>query len=376
MALYSLQQLLMYIFKCFVIINLALTGTRMISQNRNDQKRLSEIFSSIIIIKIIIFIISTILLLVIIFSIEKFSQDWMVYLISFGIVLGSVLSPLWFFQGIEQMKYITIIQVSVRVFATIFIFILIQNASDYLVLVMINSFNNKGIGFVGLVVSIVMFRIKIVIPEKRMIISILKHGWNIFLSSIWIKFYTTSNTFLLGLFTNNTIVGYYAGADKIRIAFQGMHSTISLSVFPFVSNLVKETYFNFINFNRKLLKLAGAGGFMISLMLFILATPLTDIILGKGFTYSANLLKIISVLPLLISFSNVFGIQTMLPLGFDRSFNKIIGSAALVHIVLLLIFISVYFAEGVAYTVVFTEFVVTISMFTYLKIKRINIFTK
>ncbi len=363
-------------FQMLCDYNFALTGTRMISQNRNDQKKLSEIFSSIIIIKIIIFIISTILLLVIIFSIEKFGQDWMVYLISFGMVLGSVLSPLWFFQGIEQMKYITIIQVSVRVFATIFIFILIQNASDYLVLVMINSSAQIAIGFVGLVVSIVMFRIKIVIPEKRMIISILKHGWNIFLSSIWINFYTTSNTFLLGLFTNNTIVGYYAGADKIRIAFQGMHSTISLSVFPFVSNLVKESYSNFINFNRKLLKLAGAGGFMISLMLFILATPLTDIILGKGFTYSANLLKIISVLPLLISFSNVFGIQTMLPLGFDKSFNKIIGSAALVHIVLLLIFISVYFAEGVAYTVVFTEFVVTISMFTYLKIKRINIFTK
>lgn len=219
-----------------------------------------------------------------------------------------------------------------------------------------------------------MFKIKFVFPGKGMMINILKHGWNIFLSSIWINFYTTSNTFLLGLFTNNTIVGYYAGADKIRIAFQGIQSTLSLSVFPYVSNLVKESYERFINFNKKLLKLSGGGGLIISVLLFVFADSLVDLILGKDFTNSANLLKIISVLPFLISFSNVFGIQTMLPLGFDKSFNKIIGLSSLVHIILLLIFIPVYFAEGVAFTVVFTETIVTISMIIFLRFKKINLF--
>ena len=354
--------------------NFALTGTRLISQNRNDQKKLSEIFSSIIFIKIILFLVTFILFIVIILSIEKFSIDSMVYILSAGMVLGSVLSPLWFFQGIEKMKYITIIQVSVRIVATIFIFLFIQTKSDYLVLVIINSSAQIAIGLIGLVVSIIVFKVKVLIPEKGMMINILKHGWNVFLSSIWINFYTTSNTFLLGLFTNNTIVGYYAGADKIRIAFQGIHSTLSLSVFPFVSNLVKESYEKFINFNRKLLKLSGAGGLIISVLLFVFANPITNLILGKDFKDSSDLLRIISVLPFLISFSNVFGIQTMLPLGFDKSFNKIIGLSALLHIILLFVIIPTYFAEGVAYTVVLTELIVTVSMYIFLRFKKINLF--
>ena len=354
--------------------NFALTGTRMISQNRNDQKKLSEIFSSIILIKITLFLITFVLFVTIIYSVEKFNSDSMVYILSTGMVLGSILSPLWFFQGIEKMKYITIIQVSVRIVATVFIFLLIQTSSDYLVLIIINSSAQITIGLIGLVVSIVMFKIKFVFPGKGMMINILKHGWNIFLSSIWINFYTTSNTFLLGLFTNNTIVGYYAGADKIRIAFQGIQSTLSLSVFPYVSNLVKESYERFINFNKKLLRLSGIGGLIISVLLFVFADSLVDLILGKDFTNSANLLKIISVLPFLISFSNVFGIQTMLPLGFDKSFNKIIGLSSLIHIILLLIIIPVYFAEGVAFTVVFTETIITISMIIFLRFKKINLF--
>ena len=354
--------------------NFALTGTRLISQNRNDQKKLSEIFSSIIFIKIILFLVTFILFIVIILSIEKFSIDSMVYILSAGMVLGSVLSPLWFFQGIEKMKYITIIQVSVRIVATIFIFLFIQAKSDYLVLVIINSSAQIAIGLTGLAVSIIVFKVKVLIPGKGMMINILKHGWNVFLSSIWINFYTTSNTFLLGLFTNNTIVGYYAGADKIRIAFQGIHSTLSLSVFPFVSNLVKESYEKFINFNRKLLKLSGAGGLIISVLLFVFANPITNLILGKDFKDSSDLLRIISVLPFLISFSNVFGIQTMLPLGFDKSFNKIIGLSALLHIILLFVIIPTYFAEGVAYTVVLTELIVTVSMYIFLRFKKINLF--
>ena len=352
-----------------------LTGTRLISQHRNDSQKLSEIFSSIIFIKIIFYIITFLLLVILIYSIERFHEEWLVYLFSSGMVLGSVLSPLWYFQGIEQMKYITMLQVASRTIATIFIFILIQTNSDYLILVIINSSSQLAIGLSGLIVCILKFKIQISFPGSDRIMKLLKEGWNIFLSSISINVYTTSNTFVLGLFASDTVVGYYAAADKIRIAFQGMQSTLSLSVFPFVSKLVKESYSAFINFNRKLLKISVGSGLIVSLILFIYADDLVNIILGKSFSHSTDLLRIISVLPILISFSNVFGIQTMLPLGYDKSFNKIIGFAALVHIILLLIFVPHYLADGVAYTVVITETIVTFFMFVYLRYKKINLFS-
>ena len=78
----------------------------------------------------------------------------------------------------------------------------------------------------------------------------LKNGWNLFLSTVWINLYTTSNVFILGLFAPANVVGYFAAADKIRLAFQGILSTMSQSVFPYVNKLLSESYERFINFNR------------------------------------------------------------------------------------------------------------------------------
>jgi PST family polysaccharide transporter len=313
---------------------------------------------------------------VVVFSLERFILEWQVFLLSSGIVFGSTLFPLWFFQGIEQMKYITILQIAIRVVSIIFIFILIHSSADYIIFVLINSSTQIVIGIAGVMIVILKFKINIFFPGISQIFRILKEGWSIFLSSIWINLYTTSNTFILGLLTNDTTVGYYAAADKLRIAFQGVHSTLSLSVFPFVNQLVKESYENFINFNRGLLKLSGIGGFIVSLILFVFAYDITDLVLGQNFSHSGNLLQIISLLPLIISLSNVFGIQTMLPLGYDKSFNKIIVIAAVIHLPMLFILTTYFMAAGVAYSVVLTETIVTICMFAFLKTKNIDLLSR
>jgi PST family polysaccharide transporter len=354
----------------------SLTGTRLISQNRNDHQNLSRIFSSIVIIRVLLFVLSFVVITVVVFSFERFRLEWPVFLLSTGIVFGNTLFPLWFFQGLEKMKYITILQIAIRTLSIIFIFILIQTSEDYIILVIINSSTQIVIGIAGLMIVILKFKINFLFPRISQIVRILKESWNLFLSSIWINLYTNSNTFILGLLTNNTTVGYYAAADKLRIAFQGVHSTLSLSVFPYVNQLVKESYENFINFNRKLLKLGGIGGFIVSLILFIFAYDITDLVLGQNFSHSGDLLRIISLLPLIISLSNVFGIQTMLPLGYDKSFNIIIVIAAIIHLPMLFILTTYFMATGVAYSAVITETIVTIGMFVFLKIKKIDLLSR
>ncbi|MCZ6704039.1 MAG: oligosaccharide flippase family protein, partial [Ignavibacteria bacterium] len=190
-----------------------------------------------------------------------FKSNWEVYALSYGFVLGGVLFPSWFYQGMEQMKYITTIQVLIRSIVTVLIFILIKEESDYLLLVLINSIAQIMIGIFGVVISLVKFKIKFRLPSFEDIKIQLKSGWYIFQSMIAINIYTTSNTFILGLFASETIVGYYAAADKIRMAFQGIQSVLSQTVFPYVNSLAKESYEKFILFIKRLLKLEFAIGF-------------------------------------------------------------------------------------------------------------------
>jgi len=349
----------------------SLSGTKEISIIRDDKEKLSKTFSAIITIKLLLSIVSFLFFIAIVYFIPFFKNNWEVYVLSYGFVIGGVLFPSWFYQGMEQMKYITIIQVVIRSIVTVLIFILIKEEGDYLLLVLLNSIAQIMIGIFGVVIALVKFKIKFRPPSFNEIKIQLKSGWNLFQSMIAINIYTTSNTFILGLFASETIVGFYAAADKIRIAFQGIQSVLSQTVFPYVNSLAKESYEKFLFFVKKLLKLETAIGFSISLILFIFSPQLVELLLGEKFVKSGELLRIISFVPFLVSLSNVFGIQTMLPLGFDKAFYKIISVAAFIHIILLLTLIPEYFAIGTAVSVIITEFLVTILMFVFLKYKKI-----
>jgi PST family polysaccharide transporter len=303
-----------------------------------------------------------------------FNVNWTVYLLSYGYVIGAALFPTWFFQGIEQMRYITIIQVIVRSILIALIFLLIKEEGDYIILVLLYSTTHIVIGILGLIVARFKFLIKFKVPRLNDIKTQLKSGWNIFLSMISINIYTTSNTFILGLFASETVVGYYAAADKLRLAFQGIQSVISQSVFPYVNKLAKESKARLLNFNKQLLKLEGGISLFISVILFLFAHQLAELVFGPEFLLSGKILRILSILPFVISLSNVFGIQTMIPLGFEKSFNFIISIAAILHILLLLVLIPLYLAEGTALAVSITELLISLMMFLFLIKKNIRIF--
>jgi len=349
----------------------SLSGTKDISIIRDDKEKLSKTFSTILTIKLLLSIISFLIFITIVNFIPFFKNNWEVYVLSYGFVIGGVLFPSWFYQGMEQMKYITIIQVVIRSIVTVLIFLLIKEESDYLLLVLLNSIAQILIGIFGIVISLIKFKIKFRLPSFEEIKIQLKSGWNIFQSMIAINIYTTSNTFILGLFASEAIVGYYAAADKIRLAFQGIQSVLSQTVFPYVNSLAKESYEKFILFIKRLLKLEFVIGFSVSLFLFIFSSQITELFLGEKFLASGELLRIISALPLLISLSNVFGIQIMLPLGYDKSFNRIITLSALLHIILLLVLVPKYFAVGTSVAVIITEFVVTLLTYLFVLKKKI-----
>jgi len=349
----------------------SLSGTKEISIIRDDKEKLSKTFSTIITIKLLLSIVSFLIFISIVYFIPFFKNNWEVYLLSYGFVIGGVLFPSWFYQGMEQMKYITIIQVVIRSIVTVLIFILIKEESDYLLLVLLNSIAQILIGIFGIVISLVKFKIKFRLPSLEEIKIQLKSGWNIFQSMIAINIYTTSNTFILGLFASEAVVGYYAAADKIRLAFQGIQSVLSQTVFPYVNSLVKESYEKYILFIKRLMKLEFVIGFSVSLFLFIFSYQITDLLLGEKFAESGDLLRIISILPLLGSLNNVFGIQIMLPLGYDKAFNNVISYSALLHIIMLIILVPKYLAVGTTVSAVITEFIVTIFIIWFVRKNKI-----
>lgn len=348
-----------------------LSATQEISVNRENSNRVSEIFSSVFTIKMMLFVLSSVMFFIIVLVFPIFKENLTLFIVTFLSVLGTALFPLWFYQGIERMKYILIISVSVRLITTILIFVLIKSENDFIKFAGLNTVTQFVIGIIGLQFALNKFGLRYRFPNKTLIIQQLKNGWNLFLSTISINLYTTSNVFILGLFAPANVVGYYAAADKIRMAFQGILSPMSQSVFPYVNKILSESYDRFISFNKKLFKIALIVGAIISIMLFLFAEPIVNIILGKDYQPSILVLRIIAWLPLIIFLSNVLGIQTMLPMNKQKNFSIILFFAAMISLALLFILVPIYFAIGTAITALATEIFVTLAFFIFVKRNKI-----
>jgi PST family polysaccharide transporter len=343
-----------------------LSATREIAIHRDDNEKVSEIFCSVMMIKMAFLLLSIILLTLIVFAFSKFRVDAKLYYLAFGTVVGQVFFPVWFFQGMEKMKYITMLNIASKGIFTVLVFFTIHNTSDYIYYPIINSLGFFVAAILAILIILKNFNIKFKIPKMYVIRHQLKEGWYIFISTVAISFYTISNTFILGLFTNNTIVGYYSGADKIIKAVESILSPVSQAVYPHISKIANESRAKAINFIRKIVLVTGGVNFALSLLIFVFAGTIVKILLGNEYIESINILRIMAFLPFIIGLSNIFGIQTMLTFDYKNAFSKILIAGSIMNIILSIIVVPLWKHIGTASAILVTEVFITVSMFIYL----------
>ena len=364
-------------FQFFTDYGFNLSATRELAICRDDNQKISQIFSSVMFIKLCLCILSFIILLLIVMFIPKFNEDSYVYILTFGMVIGYMLFPTWLFQGLEYMRYTSILNIIGKIVFTVLIFIFIHDTTDYMLVPLINSLGYILVGILGIYIALTKFNIKITIPSIRDIKYHLREGWYVFISTIAINMYTTTNSFLLGLLTNNTLVGYYSIAEKIILAVNGLLNPISQALYPFISRTVKtDDKTRSIEFIRKITKIMTLVGIVLSAGLFIFAKPIILLLFGQSYVNSVIILQIISIVPLAVSLSTVFGVETMLTFNYKKAFTSIVMIGGIIDIVLGIILITLMKEIGIAISFATTEIFITIAMFIFLQRKGIKIINR
>lgn len=351
-----------------------LSGTRQISVHRDDREKISSIFSSVLTVKISLFLISSVFFFLLLFTFPKFRSDAAVYLLSYAALPGSVIFPVWYFKGTEKMKYLTVFNLAVKIMVMILIFSFVRDEADYYYVVAFNSAGSVLMGVFSLVFIVRRFEVKFALPSFSDILYQLKEGWYVFVSVLSVSLYTTSNIFILGLFADSRIVGYFAAADKIRSAALSFLDAAAQSVFPHVSLLFSRSRQSGLAFVRKLLRYTSIYTFVLCLAVFIFAEDIIRIVLGEAYGPSVPVLRIVAFLPFIISLSNIAGIQTMLNLNFKKPFALIIFCAGVLNLVLSFLLVPGYFQTGTAFSVLITETLISAAFFVFLAKKNIHLF--
>ncbi len=228
------SSLVMY-FQSLVDYSFIITATRDVAVFRNSKQRLDLIFSRVMTVKVIFLIVSLLTITLIAFLVPKFSEYKTVILFSMLMLIGNVLFPDWYFQGVEKMKYITIINALVKIFFTISIFVFIKKEEDYWAYPLIQSLGYIFAGIMALYVVLVKHKIRFIRLKMKQIKKAIADNFPIFINQFTPVLYNNTSSVLLGLLVSNASAGLFDALRKIVDLGIMLLEVVSRVFFPFLN---------------------------------------------------------------------------------------------------------------------------------------------
>lgn len=337
------------------------SATREIANNKENKEKLIEIFSSVMIIKTLLLIISFAILILMILCFEKIGSDAFLYILTFGTVVGQVLFPVWFFQGMERMKYITIINIISKTLFTISIFLLVKHASDYVLVPLLTSIGVIIASVISLYVVLFKFKVKFKLQKISTIKMYLKGGSHLFYTSALSNLLTSSGVIVLSLVTNNTVVGYFSAIEKLFRAVVGLFSPLTQALYPISCNKVQDPIAGKI-YIRKLLYFIGSAALVVALGFAIFSKYVVNFMYGSDFSAYSYILAIMMIWLFFGVINNIIGIQYLSAGKKDKYYMYSFFIAGIITVILNITLVPNFLIDGILFSMIFGEILLTILM--------------
>lgn len=348
------------------------SANRDVARHRDDPTKLGDIVTGVLGAKVLLTAACTAASLPLLWMIPNFRDHPRLFWsgVFWGVSQG--FSMMWLFQGLERMAVAASIEVSGRILAMVAIVLLVRKPEDaWLVL----ALQGTAYTVAAALEMTIGYRL---VPARwvtwRNTSAALLAGRSMFVYRAALTLYTTGNAFLLGLFVAPQLVGYYSAAEKVTRASLGLLTPITSTLYPRMSFLVgraRDKAIRLARIGAVAMTSAGAG---LALFIFLLAPWIVRVLMGPAFGPSVNLLRILSLMPLLVALSHAYGTQWMLPLGLDRHFNTIILLGGALNIVFALVMIPHYAATGMAWSAICAEAVVALGLYVVIRSRGLHLF--
>lgn len=319
------------------------TATRDIARCREDKQAVSVIFSNVFWAKILLMLVAFVALCVLVIAIPTFHAKQLLLFLTFLYIPGHIIFPDWFFQAMEDMKYITILNVVSKALFTALVFVVINKPTDYVWQPLLNATGYWVSGAIAMWFIYRRFGIRILKPSITNIISSLKSSVNMFISLILPNLYTNFSTILLRTTCGEVATGLYdAGARFINIVNQ-LFDVLSRAFYPFLSRN--------INRHKLYVYISGTGSVVASLVLFFGAELLVDIFYTVEFSGAATVIRIMAIAPIAIFLMNTYGVNYLVINGKEYLYRNITFAFSVIGFVISIIIVPIYGYIGIAVTI-------------------------
>ncbi len=341
-------------------------GIRACARVRDDKLKLTKVAHELLFITIIMSAFAYILFGISLFVVPRLFDDRLLYIITSSTILLNAIGMEWLFKALEQYTFITIRSVVFKAIAAVAMFLLIHQKSDYVIYGIITVFASSASFILNFIHAGKYIRMRPVGGYDLR--PHLKPVMVFFAMACATTIYTNLDTVMLGFMRDNTEVGYYNAAVKIKLILMAIVTSLGNVLLPRVSYFVQKGMKE--EFNRVCAKSLN--------FVFLLATPLVlyfiifakeGIFLLSGAAFEGSVVPMQIIMPtvLFIGLTGIMGIQVLVPLGLEKYvlYSEIAG--AVIDLILNWLLIPKLGASGAAIGTLVAEIVVFIVQWIVLR---------
>lgn len=373
-----LAQTLIIFLSALTDFGYSVAAVREMSIFKDDHKKVSKYYSTVINAKFLLLAVAIILSLAFSLVYTNLSNELLLVMFSLPFLLGNTFLPYWYYIAKGKFGQLTIITFVSKIIYLVLVFILVTKPSEY---VYVNLY--MGIGsIVGVVISIYIIHIKdkvrFVLRPLAVLLLDIRSNLSLFASNFSIIMYQNSNLLILGMYGTKLHIGNYGSVEKIIYAEKQVLNVYSQLIFPKISYLTSISHAQITKFLKQTFKLFFPAIISICLINFFFADTIIDLAGGKEANNDMKFIfRLLSFLPLIVAL-NVPFYQNLLAYNKKKQTGITLIICTIIGVTLNLALSKIYFATGTVIALTVTELMVSAG-FIYLnefKYKEISILRK
>ena len=357
------QSIISYI-SLFTCLGIPMYAIREIARDRSDVVQMNRTAMEILLLHSMLTLVGYAIVAILCLTVPQIQVNIPLFLILSLTIFFTAIGCEWFYQGIEDFKYITIRGLIIKTVSVVLLFIFVKSKTDLLYYGCYTVFGVLG----GNIFN--FFRLRKYIHRENIIFSELhikrhiKPVLKVFSFSVVTSIYLQLNTVLLGFLKNALAVGYFAAATKVMQMLLTMSACLGSVMMPRASHLIAENKED--EFNRLIQKsydFTLAIALPMTTGLIFCAPSLITALCGVKFEHSILPSQIIAPIILMVAISNVFGIQVLFPKGKINIVTLCCGIGAVADLILNLCLIPFFSYIGTSIAYLGAEVATTVSMY-------------
>lgn len=368
---YNFNSSVITYLQLFISFGVSLYGVREVAKIKDDIKLLSNLYSELISINIIIYL--SLLLIVLFVGHTGFNKDCNIFFALYLPLIFSYIGPDWLYIGLEKQRWLLVRNLVIKGTTVLFTFLFVRNNEDLLVYVLIVSL---GMALPGLInIFLIRKHVNYLLPSISCIKKHILILFQIFVIEILLRYLGIADVVLLGIFKSDYEVGLYSMALKVVLLSNSVMNITATTLLPKATKYIScHDMLGFIYLSQKTISLLLVIGSIISALIYINAKLIVMLLGGLQYVESIMILKMLTPVCTISPIINMLIFQVLYPQGKTKLLISIYSISIFFNLVISILLVPIYSYLGTIIAYISTLLFILILLCIFYKKTSIGLY--